>query len=68
MAREIGRSLHSAGVDPSQIGLMTLRAIRQHLDAEAVATGFRDSCFAIGFCCLLAILPMFVISLRHNKK
>jgi hypothetical protein len=38
------------------------------MDTEAVAAGFRDSFFAIGFCFLLAMLPMFFISMRHNKK
>jgi DHA2 family multidrug resistance protein len=68
MARDIGRSLRASGIDPSQIGTMTLRTIRGQMDTEAIAAGFRDSFFAISFCFLLALLPMFFISARHTRR
>jgi hypothetical protein len=68
MSREIGLTLRSSGIDPSQIGTMTLGTIRRQMDTEAIAAGFRDSFFAIGFCFLLAMLSMCFLSSRYMRK
>jgi hypothetical protein len=47
---------------------MTLRALRQQIDIEAVAAGFRDSFFAISFCFLLAMLPLFCIPALRTRQ
>ncbi len=70
-ARDIVLSLQNAGVGATDIGPLTLRAIRRQMDVEAVAAGFRDSFFAFGFCFLLAMLPMLLItrrSLAHRSS
>jgi DHA2 family multidrug resistance protein len=67
-SREIALSLHNSGIDTTDIGAMTLRTIRRQMDTEAVAAGFRDSFFTIGFCFLLAMLPMLFISSRRTRE
>ena len=52
-------------VGDTDVGPLTLRAIRRQMDIEAVAAGFRDSFFAFGFCFLLAMLPMLFITRRR---
>jgi DHA2 family multidrug resistance protein len=67
-SREIALSLRNAGIGETTIGSMTLRTIRRQMDIEAVAAGFRDSFFAVGFCFLLAMLPILLISGRRTKN
>jgi hypothetical protein len=47
---------------------MTLRALRQQIDIEAVAAGFRDSFFAVSFCFQLAMLTMFGVGGRRARQ
>jgi DHA2 family multidrug resistance protein len=54
--REVEHVLRSAGMHGTDIPAMALRAIRQHIDIEAVAAGFRDSFFAMSVCFLLSML------------
>ena len=65
--REIVHSLRQFGVGGSEIDAMTLQTLRRQMDIEAVAAGFRDSFFAIGFCFVLAMLPMLCISGRRIR-
>ncbi len=64
-ALEVAQSLRHAGISETDIGPLTLRAIRTQMDVEAVAAGFRDSFFAFGFCFLLAMIPMLFITRRR---
>ncbi|MDH3599827.1 MAG: DHA2 family efflux MFS transporter permease subunit [Candidatus Tectomicrobia bacterium] len=68
VVEEIGLSLRSAGVDESLVGPMTLSALRQQMNLEAISSGFRDTFFSIGFCFLVAMLPMLFISRRYTRK
>jgi DHA2 family multidrug resistance protein len=65
--RDIGQSLHGYGIEESSINSMTLRTLRRQMDIEAIAAGFRDTFFAIGFCFLLAMIPMFFITRRRQR-
>jgi hypothetical protein len=47
---------------------MTLSALRQQMNLEAIAAGFRDTFFSIGFCFLIAMLPMLFISGRYTRN
>lgn len=67
-AEEIARSLHDSGFNEAEINAATLRTIRRQMDTEAVAAGFRDSFFAFGFCFLLAMLPMLLITRRRMRN
>ncbi len=67
-AQEIARSLRDSGIGATDIGPLTLPAIRRQMDIEAVAAGFRDSFFAFGFCFLLAMLPMLFITRRRLRN
>lgn len=66
--RELELSLRAAGVPDSNLGPMTLATIRRQMSLEAVAGGFRDTFFAIGFCFLLAMIPMLFISRRYTRR
>ena len=66
-SREIALSLRDVGIGETNIDSMTLRTIQHQMDIEAVAAGFRDSFFAVGFCFLLAMLPILLISGRRTK-
>ena len=68
VVEEIGLSLRSAGVHESLVGPMTLSALRQQMNLEAISSGFRDTFFSIGFCFLIAMLPMLFISRRDTRK
>jgi DHA2 family multidrug resistance protein len=68
VVQEIGLTLRSAGVHESWIGPMTLSALRQQMNLEAIAAGFRDTFFSIGFCFLIAMLPMLFISGRYTRN
>ncbi len=65
--RKIIISLRNSGIGETSIAPMTLRTIRHQMDIEAVAAGFRDSFFAIGFCFLLAMLPTLFLSGRRTR-
>jgi hypothetical protein len=48
---------------------MALSLIREQIDLEALATGFRDSFFIISFCFLLAMVPLIgVVSQRTRQQ
>lgn len=64
--REIALSLRLFGVGASEMHTMTLRTLQRQMDVEAVAAGFRDSFFTIGFCFLIALLPMLFIAKRRS--
>jgi hypothetical protein len=68
VVREVERVLSESGVAETDIPVMTLRALRQQIDIEAVAAGFRDSFFAISFCFLLAMLPLFCIPALRTRQ
>jgi DHA2 family multidrug resistance protein len=65
---EITRSLRAAGINASDVGTMALRVIRQQMSVEAVTASFRDTFFAISFCFLLAMIPMFFVSRRMTRR
>jgi hypothetical protein len=54
--RGIEHALRGAGIHDTDIPSVALRALRQQIDLEAVAAGFRDSFFAMSVCFLLAML------------
>ena len=66
--QEVTRALQDAGIRGTEVGPMMLRAIRRQMDVEAVAAGFRDSFFAFGFCFLLAMLPMLLMTQRRLRR
>jgi DHA2 family multidrug resistance protein len=68
VVEEIGLSLRSAGVHESLVAPMTLSALRQQMNLEAISSGFRDTFFLIGFCFLVAMLPMLLISRRYTRN
>ncbi len=65
---EVTRSLLDSGVSEANVGSMALRVIRQQMSIEAVTAGFRDTFFAISFCFLLAMIPMFFVSRRMTRR
>jgi MFS family permease len=65
---EITQSLRAAGINESDVGTMALRVIRQQMSVEAVTASFRDTFFAISFCFLLAMIPMFFVSRRMTRR
>jgi hypothetical protein len=65
---EVTRSLRAAGINESDMGTMALRTIRQQMNVEAVTASFRDTFFAIRFCFLLAMIPMFCVSRRMTRR
>lgn len=65
---EVTRSLRDAGTNESNVGPMAFQVIRQQMSIEAVTAGFRDTFFAISFCFLLAMIPMFFISRRITRR
>jgi DHA2 family multidrug resistance protein len=54
--RAVEQVLRGAAVHETDVHLMALRALRQPLDIEAVAAGFRDSFVAMSVCFLLAMV------------
>jgi DHA2 family multidrug resistance protein len=66
--QKVERALHNAGINDSFIEPMALRSIRQQMNIEAVAAGFRDTFFAIGFCFLLALIPILCIPRRYTRQ
>jgi MFS transporter, DHA2 family, multidrug resistance protein len=66
--RRIELALRAAGIDETSIAPMTLQTIRQQMNVEAVAAAFRDTFFAIGFCFLLAMIPMLCLPRRYTQQ
>jgi DHA2 family multidrug resistance protein len=66
--RKIELALRAAGINETAIAPMTLQAIRHQINVEAVAAAFRDTFFAIGFCFLVAVLPMLCLPRRDAKQ
>jgi DHA2 family multidrug resistance protein len=60
--REVEHVLQGAGIHGADVSAMTMRALRQQIDTEAVAAGFRDSFFAISFCFLLGMVCMIGVA------
>jgi MFS family permease len=67
VVEEIGLSLRSAGIHETLVEPMTLSALRQQMNLEAISSGFRNTFFLIGFCFLVAMLPMLFISRRYTR-
>ncbi len=65
---EVARSLRDSGMNEANVGPMALRVIRQQMSVEAVTSGFRDTFFAISFCFLLAMIPIFFVSRRMTRR
>jgi DHA2 family multidrug resistance protein len=66
--RAVGDTLLGAGIEATDVPAMALRALRQQIDVEAVAAGFRDSFFAVSFCFVLAMLTMFGVGGRRARQ
>jgi DHA2 family multidrug resistance protein len=66
--RAVQDVLLGAGIEATDVPSMTLRALRQQIDIEAVAAGFRDSFFAVSFCFVLAMLTMFGVGGRRARQ
>jgi hypothetical protein len=64
--REVEHVLRGAMVHETEVPAMALRALRQRIDIEAVAAGFRDSFFAMSVCFLLAMLCMIGVGRVHQ--
>ena len=64
--REVEHVLRGAGIQETDVPAMALRALRQQIDIEAVAAGFRDSFFAMSVCFLLALLAMIGVVRVHK--
>jgi MFS transporter, DHA2 family, multidrug resistance protein len=64
--RGVEQVLREAAVHETDVPAMALRAIRQQIDLEAVAAGFRDSFFAMSVCFLLAMLTMIGVVRVHR--
>jgi DHA2 family multidrug resistance protein len=64
--REVEHALRAAGIHETDVPTIALRALRQQIDIEAVAAGFRDSFFAMSVCFLLAMLSLIgVVRVRQ---
>jgi hypothetical protein len=66
--REVEHVLRGAGIHDTDVPAMALRGLRQQIDIEAVAAGFRDSFFAISFCFLLAMLCLIGVTRVHRPS
>ena len=60
-------SLHQAGAVGAVGEQEALNVLRQEMDIEAIAAGFRESFLLICLCFLLAIGPMLWLLLRRNR-
>jgi DHA2 family multidrug resistance protein len=69
MVQAIEEGLQGAGIGDTERPSMALNMIREQIDLEALATGFRDSFFIISFCFLLAMVPLIgVVSKRARQQ
>jgi DHA2 family multidrug resistance protein len=66
--RAVEHTLLGAGIDATDVPTMALRALRQQIDIEAVAAGFRDSFFAVSFCFVLAMLTILGAGSRRTQQ
>ncbi|MGE3536031.1 MAG: DHA2 family efflux MFS transporter permease subunit [Candidatus Tectimicrobiota bacterium] len=66
--RAVASTLHSAGIVEADIPAMTVRALQQQLDTEAVAAGFRDSFCMISLFFLLAMLPLLGVRVARERQ
>jgi DHA2 family multidrug resistance protein len=66
--RAVTQTLHEAGIVEAEIPTMTLRALRQQIDTEALAAGFRDSFFLISFFFLLAMVPLLGVRAPRERS
>ncbi len=64
----VTHALREAGINEANVEPMALRVIRQQMSVEAVTAGFRDTFFAISFCFLLAMIPIFFVSRRMTRR
>ena len=64
----IEEELQSAGIGETERPAMALRLIREQIDIEALATGFRDSFFIISFWFLLAMIPMIGVASQRQRQ
>jgi hypothetical protein len=62
---DVKRYLNQAGIMDGSADWGALKTIKQQMDLEAVAAGFRDSFLMIGVAFLLACLPMAWIVVRR---
>jgi DHA2 family multidrug resistance protein len=65
---EIKRYLHQAGIVGGDVDGAALRTIKQQIDIEAIASGFRDSFMMISIAFLLASLPMIWVFMRRLER
>jgi hypothetical protein len=69
MVRAIEEELQGAGIGNAEQPAMALHMIREQIDLEALATGFRDSFFIISFCFLFAMVPLLgIVSQRPRQQ
>jgi hypothetical protein len=68
MVQAIEEGLQGAGIGETERPTMALGMIREQIDLEALATGFRDSFFIISFCFLLAMLPLLGIVSQRSRQ
>lgn len=66
--RAVERTLRGAGIVETDVPAMALRALRQQIDIEALAAGFRDSFFTMSFCFLLAMLPLLGVGSQRERQ
>ena len=65
--RDLCLDLHAAGVLGAEANQMALGTIRQQLDIEAIAAGFRESFLLICLCFFVAIVPMLCLLSRRVR-
>jgi hypothetical protein len=65
--QDVRLSLHQAGVSGPAGEQEALDAIRQQMDIEAIATGFRESFLLICVCFLIAVVPMLCLLSRRLR-
>ena len=65
--RDLRQLMHGAGVMAPTADSAALSAIRQQMDAEAIAVGFQSSFLLSCLCFLLASLPMLYLFLSRSR-
>jgi DHA2 family multidrug resistance protein len=68
MVQAIEEGLQGAGIGDTERPSMALNMIREQIDLEALATGFRDSFFIISFCFLLAMVPLIGVVAKRARQ
>ncbi len=64
--RDIQHTLQQAGIAGDAANRAALQTIRQQMDVEAIAAGFRDSFLFICLCFFLSSLPMILSLVRRD--